>query len=358
MGTKQATLLSMALFFTMAPPALAATWYVNGRSGSDSNNCQSAQTACRTIGFAISRASSGDSILIASSTYSENLSITSNLTLTGSGAQSTIIDGGGVARVVSIENSSAHVALSNLTIRHGVAAGGGGILNWGTLTINNCTISGNAAASSYSATGGGIYNSGTLTINASTLSGNAGSTNFIYGGAIYNSGTLSINNSTLSGNTAGGFTGGGGGGIYNDSTVRISNSTLSGNSGSPQGGGIYNNGSATLQNSIVAGSPSGGNCYGITTSDGYNLSSDTTCNFSHTGDRNNTNPQLGPLRYNGGPTQTTALPSGSPAVDAGNPAGCTDDQGHPLKTDQRGQPRPDKEDTGGCDMGAYERSKD
>ncbi len=53
-----------------------------------------------------------------------------------------------------------------------------------------------------------------------------------------------------------------------------------------------------------------------------------------------------------------ALPSGSPAVDAGNPNGCTDNLGHLLKTDQRGQPRPDTEDTGGCDIGAYERQTD
>jgi hypothetical protein len=53
-----------------------------------------------------------------------------------------------------------------------------------------------------------------------------------------------------------------------------------------------------------------------------------------------------------------ALPSGSPAVDAGNPSGCSDGLGHLLKTDQRGQPRPDTEDTGGCDMGAYERQSD
>jgi hypothetical protein len=92
--------------------------------------------------------------------------------------------------------------------------------------------------------------------------------------------------------------------------------------------------------------------------DGYNLSSDNTCNLTGPGDLNNANPELGPLQNNGGTTQTMALPSGSPAIDAGNPSGCTDGKGHLLTTDQRGMPRPDKEDTGGCDMGAYESQSD
>jgi hypothetical protein len=66
-------------------------------------------------------------------------------------------------------------------------------------------------------------------------------------------------------------------------------------------------------------------------------SSDGTCSFTHAGDMNNTNPMLGPLQNGGGPTQTMALPSGSPAVDAGNPNGCTDGFGRLLKTDQRGK---------------------
>jgi hypothetical protein len=127
------------------------------------------------------------------------------------------------------------------------------------------------------------------------------------------------------------------------------------------GGGIENySGRATLRNSIVANNFSGGNCfpYGQMTSDGYNLSSDGTCNFNGTGDLNNTDLKLGQLGNHGGPTQTIPLLSGSPAIDAGNQGGCTDGKGHLLKTDQRGRPRPDKEDTGGCDMGAYERQKD
>jgi predicted outer membrane repeat protein len=353
-------LLLIAVCLAVAPAALASTtWYVNGVSGSDSNDCKSSLHACRTIGHAIGLAASGDSITIAAATYTENLFITSNLKLNGARATKTIIDGGGINRVIAIENTAAVVTLNKLTIRNGIAAGGGGILNWGTLTVSSCTISGNAAASSYSATGAGIYNSGTLTISNSTLSGNAGGTNFMYGGGIYSSGRLVINNSTLSGNSAAGFTGGGGGGIYVAAgTAKISSSTFSGNSGSPNGGAIYNGGTVTLRNSIVANSTAGGNCYGTVTSNGHNLSSDGTCSFGNAGDLNNTNPMLGPLQSNGGQTQTMALPTGSPAIDAGNPRGCTDNHGKLLKTDQRGQPRPDKEDTGGCDMGAYESQTD
>jgi hypothetical protein len=94
------------------------------------------------------------------------------------------------------------------------------------------------------------------------------------------------------------------------------------------------------------------------TSHGYNLSSDNTCNFNNSGDRNSTDPLLGPLQSNGGPTQTIPLLAGSPAIDAGNPSGCKDSQGRLLTTDQRGKPRPNKEDASGCDMGAYEKQSD
>ena len=96
-------------------------------------------------------------------------------------------------------------------------------------------------------------------------------------------------------------------------------------------------------------------------SKGYNLSDDGSCNFHNSGDRNNTNPMLGPLQNNGGPTQTQALLPGSPAIDAGNPSGCRDGKGNLITTDQRNYPRPnteDIEDKKGCDMGAYEKQSD
>ena len=65
---------------------------------------------------------------------------------------------------------------------------------------------------------------------------------------------------------------------------------------------------------------------------------------------------LGPLQNNGGPTQTHALLPGSPAIDVGN-AVCTDANGDPLTTDQRGKPRSVDGNGDGkraCDIGAVE----
>jgi len=195
-------------------------------------------------------------------------------------------------------------------------------------------------------------NSGMLTINKSTISGN--SAGDYWGGGIYNETSLTVNNSTISGNGLAYY----GGGIFNWSTLAISNSTVSGNTATI-GGGIFNiDGQIVLQNTIVASSPRGGNCSGTITSLGYNLSSDNTCNFNGPGDMKNTETKLGKLNNNGGPTQTIRLLKGSPAIDAGNPNGCTDSNGKLLKTDQRGAPRPDKEDKTGCNMGAYERQSD
>lgn len=210
---------------------------------------------------------------------------------------------------------------------------GGGIFNatGARLTIGNSTVSNN----SVSITGCSVLNCGTG------------------GGGIYNGGTLVVYNSTISGNYA--WPNGTGVGISSGGTATIRSSTLAGNVGVVRG----ISGSATVENTILAnGGLQGRNCDGIVTSNGYNLSDDNSCNFTSTGDLNNTNPMLGPLQDNEGPTQTMALPFGSPAVDSGNPNGCTDGLGHLLKTDQRGEPRPDPEDTGGCDMGAYERQSD
>ena len=384
--------------FAFAPTAMASSkWYVDGVHGSDNNNCESRQHACKTISNALSLTLPGDSIFVAPAIYHETLFIYFNLEIIGSGAKTTIVDGGGVNSQVVVVGSEPKVPvkLSGMTFRNGAGEeDGGGIYNcFGTLTVIDSIITGNRITSgngSYgygagmyncpSSTltlinttisnnsaliGGAICKGGTLTIIDSTISGNTAREQM--GGGIANYGTLTVTNSTFTGNTAhrslvGSLAGGilNGGLFQSSGTLAINNSTFSGNvARGGKGGGIFNvkGSTAVLQNSIVANN-TGGNCSGRLTSNGYNLSSDGTCNFNGTGDLNDTDPKLGRLRNNGGATETFALLPGSPAIDSGKPNGCTDSNGHLLKTDQRGEPRPDKEDSGGCDRGAYERQKD
>ena len=199
---------------------------------------------------------------------------------------------------------------------------------------------------------------GTLTITNSTFSGNTGSHD---AGAILNAGTLTIINSTFSGDR---FMHSCGGGISNDGTLTVTSSTFSGNMGSP--GGIDNSGSASLKNTILAASTfapcpiglRGENCFGTITDAGYNVSDDSTCGFAKTGTANNgdgVDPLLSTdgLADNGGPTQTIALVSGSPANDAIPVTECTGQSPHLINTDQRGALRPDAGEVR-CDIGAYE----
>jgi hypothetical protein len=109
----------------------------------------------------------------------------------------------------------------------------------------------------------------------------------------------------------------------------------------------------------------GGNCRqnGTAISHGHNLSSDGSCSsfFTATGDLNGAPAGLDPagLQNNGGPTQTIALLSTSPAVDhipVSPTNDCTAVDGTtPIATDQRGVPRPQ---ASGCDIGAYELVQD
>lgn len=390
-------------------------WYVNGANGSDGNNCKSPKTACKTIGHAIALGPSGSVIFVGPSIYAENLTINSSLAIIGSGSDTTIIDGQHLNTVVSIPNSKAHVVIAGFTIRNGEASydaggSGGGIANRGTLvvfksiitqnvagdfsaddsdgagiynrgmlTLRYSTVSDNETEYSYFGYGGGIFTDGTATISDSTIANNIGGATDMYGTGIYNGGMMVVNRSVISGNQyafdgSGIFndrlgtatinnstiTGNGnyysyGGGIANAGTLAINNSTISGNEASGTSGVV---GPATIQNSIVADNLTG-NCFGTMTSVGYNLSSDKTCNFNGPGDQNNVEPKLGPLLNNGGPTQTLAELAGSPTIDAGNPEGCTDSQGHLLKTDQRGFPRPGRfKRKHRCDMGAFERQRD
>jgi hypothetical protein len=80
----------LALFMVLSPTALASTtWYVDGAQGNNNNDCKSSQTACKTIGHAISLSASGDSIMVAAATYKEHITIGISLTITGAGTSTT-----------------------------------------------------------------------------------------------------------------------------------------------------------------------------------------------------------------------------------------------------------------------------
>lgn len=286
-----------------------------------------------------------------------------------------------------------------------------------TVSANTATVTPDPSAGVDNNGGGGVYMDGSdLTItrsvfqgNTTTITGNIVATPADGGGGIYQFGTnMLLQDSTVSGNVAHGpgVDKGGGGGVFDDGdtsryldstiannstdepatilgapdpgsdggggvlfdTVKggvvMANMTISGNSATAAAGGGLNSvltTSVDITDSLLVGNTAhigGGNCAGPMRSDGYNLADDTaanSCQLTATGDLLSSSPKLGALGNNGGPTPTEALLSGSPAIDAGNPTGCTDLLGDPVLTDQRGVARP-QPPGGRCDIGAYERA--
>jgi len=279
------------------------------------------------------------------------LLIDKDLTIAGSGAPQLRVDGANSSREFEIA-AGATVSISGLTMQNGTAPDptapfGGGIRNFGTLTLTNTVVSHNGTTGE----GGGIHNSGgTLTIVGTTISENFSGN----GGGIMNKdgATVSITNSTLAGNFAGV-----GGGIQNVGSMRIINGTIAGNTvnhvgGSGSGIATTDGGQTVLINSIVANDPVGGNCFhAITTDGGYNIEDGATCGFTASTSFSNTNPGLDPagLVSNGGPTPTIGLLLGGTSVDL-IPNGINR-CGTQITTDQRGVSRPFGS---GCDVGAYE----
>src|SRR6266446_4207654 len=149
------------------------------------------------------------------SLISGELLVNKSVMINGAGADVLAVDGNAAGRVFFITLGET-VTISGFTIRNGHAGNaGGGIDNedGSTVTITNCTLSGNIAG-----LGSGIYNSGgTTTITNSTVSGNTASS----GGGIFNIGMLAITNSTLSNNSASL-----GGGVFNNETFQIRDTIL------------------------------------------------------------------------------------------------------------------------------------
>ena len=355
------------------------------------------------------------------------LVLATNVTILGPGADVLALNGRTSNRVLRVEGGL--VAISGLTIQNGRVTGesfdggggggggpgesvrGGGILNAGTLALNSCILSNNAAIAGNGSPGGngeggGIASTGALSLTNCTIrnnqarggngssSGSGGGTG--RGGGIYCEATLQVYGSTIASNTAVGGTRQGpgpdgqarGGGIRASGITELTLCTLSGNQatapGSTRGGalenlaattirsctivsnsaqqfagGILQSSTLTIQNSIVSlnTANSNPNVDGAVVSQGHNLVGTVlgSGGWTATGDQTGIDPQLGALRNNGGPTPTHALLWFSPGMDQGNSAG--------LVTDQRGEPRYDDSTLAnapggdGSDVGAYEAAE-
>jgi len=296
--------------------------------GSDAaNDCSNPGNPCATIQNGVNQAASGDTINVAAGTYFENVNVPAGKTLTIQGDETggTIVDGQQKAEVFFNESFdfSHSLTLSGLTIRNGLGKvfhmvgqflelSGGGITNYGTLTVIGCEITSNRADIGNQGTvgsGGGIFNLVTLTVINSTIHDNQAVDN---GGGIEDFGNSTIVNSTIAHNSAllTGFHLGVGGFDHN----------LAGAGGD-----------TLLLNNIIAFNTSidAGNESGAVMND-HTLIGDGSLNAILSGD-----PKLGPLTNNGGnSTHFYPLLVGSPAIDAGNDSVL----GSPyfLTTDQRG----------------------
>lgn len=338
------------------------------------------------------------------------------VTIAGPGTASLAVSGNNSFPVFQLEFNVGLVTISNLTIQDGGSSGIGGgsisVASGGALTLSDSVVTGSDEV--------GVYTLGTLTMERTLIYANAGgglnfglgsfgnitdstiSNNTLTGGfgaGIFNDGEIDVVNTTISKNTTdlsgGGISNDGllrlvgstvssnsaqtGAGIFTQGDVIIINSTISTNSGTGihvsaaanarlsiysstvtgnQGAGLDNNQIAAANNTIFAEN-TGDNCTGqAVTSFGYNIDDSIgDCGFNNMGDQIDVDPLLGPLQDNGGLTFTHALLTGSPAIDAGDPNGCTDPLGTTLDTDQRGEKRPidgDGDIVAVCDIGAYE----
>lgn len=246
-----------------------------------------------------------DTIKLCNCNYlpSARMTITDSLTITGDPqfqgpGQGPQIDGTAVVPLQSdlfTVNAGVKAVFKALTITGSGDVGFASIRSFGTTELDNLAVFGN---------------------NATEL--------------VVDGGTTTANNANISDGTSNGIT--------NNATLILNNSTVSNNSN----GGIVNNATMQLNNTIVANNNPLGfgtkDCTGVATSTIASWDSDSTCGVAMHG-----NPGLVATTTNGGPTPSSALAAGSPAINAGNNSICpTTDQRFFVRTDAA------------CDIGAYE----
>ena len=245
--------------------------------------------------------------------------ISNSVTLIGPGAAKLTVQRASTSpfRLFTI-NSQTHVRITGLTLANGsIATGNGGAIdNFGALTLDSDTISGNAAQD-----GAGIANEAkaSLAINLTVISGNAPSQS---GGGIFNDGRVTVSGrSTLSLNSAASQAGG----VFNAGTATISGGILS-NNAAGTGGAVYNDVSGTLsvavaQFSMNSATNTGGGLQNEGTAQLFLGSSFTANSAGQTGGgiQNDAGLTVNDVRF----TSNSASGDGGGAIDTNGPATIT-----------------------------------
>lgn len=370
--------IAVVLVALGATPGLAATIVVTNANDSGPGSLRDAITQAEANDVADDITFDADYTIVLDSTLPD---ITTEISILGNGWERTIIDGGmgraglGGVRAFTIMNGfltldavtvsncdgsavaswdTGQLLVINSQLRRNKAFYGGAISSSGTVTLESTTFIDNES------NGGGAIDFAGSTLDATgcTFTGNSSAGGNVYtgmGGAVRAGGSFSaleFTNCTFAGNTA--EQRGGALSLEYGVSASLSFVTMAGNTATTIDSGIYLADAATtvdITHTIITDICADDGSGVSLTTQGYNLDAGNTCGFNVGLDLINTNPLLGPLQANGGPTATMALPMNSPAVDAGDVSCGT------VTTDQRGLPRPfdgDGSTTAECDIGAYE----
>ncbi|HEY54257.1 MAG TPA: hypothetical protein G4N94_12470 [Caldilineae bacterium] len=318
-----------------ARPALGGgtVRYVLDEGGVDQGVCSNPQAPCKTIGYAVNHAQSGDVIRIANkfqpAVYNEHVVINKSLRLEGGWnttptphtltwrrpdpceASRTVIDAGHNGRPLTITGVSAEIDC--LTIQNGDASGlggsgmgydvGGGVFSdHAQLTLSNSVIVNNVASTNTIGWGGGVgVMGGRIVMSHNRVASNTGSSaNNGYGGGVYvRSGSGELVGNTIRDNRASNSGYGGGGGVmsFSSEMVLLKNDVMKNRASwsvSGTGGGVMAwYGSLRMDGDTVRMNHSSGN--GMTTGHGGGIAGKglVTCALNNIKVSRNRTPEWG-----------------------------------------------------------------